>query len=142
MSEQLTIFTEARTEFIENYQKERMLNMNEQLLKQILEELQSLKTGQQSLNDKMASVESELQGTRSEMKSRFDTVDTKIAHMQNDITEIKESAHRLETDQPDDVIGLLKSMNEKLENRDNEMLAVNRRLYRVEGTLEGLVKQN
>ncbi|WNF37404.1 hypothetical protein RJD24_02775 [Bacillaceae bacterium IKA-2] len=104
--------------------------MSENILKQVLEEVKNLNNG-------LANIENQL----NQMDSRFDTLDTTNLSMQSDITDIKQGVQRIEESHPEDVIGMLKTINSKLDERDNEMLAINRRLYRVEGVVEGVSKQ-
>lgn len=100
------------------------------MLKQVLEEVKNSNNG-------MANIENQL----NQMDSRFDTLDTTNFSMQSDITDIKQGVQRIEESHPEDVMGMLKTINSKLDERDNEMLAINRRLYRVEGVVEGVSKQ-
>jgi hypothetical protein len=59
-------------------------------------------------------VENEVLTTRSQMNFRFDTVETRLSHVEKDTTEIKSALHRIESNEPDDVIGILRQINTKL----------------------------
>lgn len=76
--------------------------------------------------DKLDGLDSELRDSRAEMKSRFDTLETKISlvekdisNMKQDVSDIKSTVSLLAAEAPEDVIGLLKKVNAKLDtNRD------------------------
>lgn len=63
--------------------------MSDQLLREILEELESAKQVRQDL--------------KSQMNSRFDTLDTKVSTVEQDIKYIKASINRIEENEPQDM---------------------------------------
>ena len=66
------------------------------------------------LRGDLSKVENEVLTTRSQMNFRFDTVETRLSHVEKDTTEIKAALHRIESNEPDDVIGMLRQINTKL----------------------------
>lgn len=90
--------------------------MSEQLLQQILEELKNVKGEISGIKQEQASMNIELQNVKSQMNSRFDTLETKTSHIQDDVSDIKNSVHRLEMNEPQDVLAMLKQVNQKLDS--------------------------
>ena len=80
--------------------------MSHELLKQILDELKGL-------NQRVGGIESEIQDVKSQMNSRFDTIETKMSPMQGDVSSIKNSVDRMEQNEPADVLSMLKQINGK-----------------------------
>jgi hypothetical protein len=66
------------------------------------------------LRTDLARVENEVLTTRSQMNFRFDTVESRLSNVEKDTTEIKAALQRLESNEPEDVIGMLKQINTKL----------------------------
>jgi chaperonin cofactor prefoldin len=68
----------------------------------------------------------DLQDTRSEMKNRFDTLEAKMSLVEDDVSSVKQNVYDIKltvnllaTEAPEDVVGLLKQINTKLDaNRD------------------------
>lgn len=87
--------------------------MSDDLLKQILDRLDRMESN-------MAKNQ-ELQDTRAEMKSRFDTLETKLSHIEDDVATIKATVDRMAAETPEDVMGMLKQINAKLDT--NQELA-------------------
>ncbi|RXT03944.1 hypothetical protein [Ammoniphilus sp. CFH 90114] len=72
----------------------------------------------ESLETRMGSVETALHDTRAHMYFRFDTLDTKLSRVEGDVVDIKAILGRLEENEPQDIMGMLKQMNQKLEAHD------------------------
>ncbi|WP_216827471.1 hypothetical protein [Alkalihalobacterium elongatum] len=65
--------------------------------------------------------------TFEQVDKRFDRIDTTLA--------------RIEKDQTEDVVALLKQMNHKMDVRDSEIQALNKRVFKVESEIERLSQQ-
>jgi len=83
--------------------------MNDQLLREILEELKSAKQERLDL--------------KSQMNSRFDTLDTKVSTVEQDIKDIKASVNRIEENEPQDIVAMLNNINDKLELKTYDVTA-------------------
>lgn len=90
--------------------------MSDKILQQILEQ--------------MTAMQKEIKGVKEEMNLRFDRLDKSIdkAHMEN----ISSDEHILST---------LKEMNTKLDDRDHDVQALNKRVFKVESEIERLTRQ-
>jgi predicted nucleic acid-binding Zn-ribbon protein len=77
---------------------------------------------------------SEVKNTRSEMNLRFDEVNERLGRVEKKVDRIEENI-------PADILALLKNINDKLEDRDSEVQALNKRVFKTESTLERLTKQ-
>lgn len=95
--------------------------MSDELLKQILEEIKSMKTSLQDTRSQMNSMETSLQDTRAQMNSRFDTLEIKLSNVEVDTSSIKESMARIEENEPEDVIGTLRHLEKEL-NEQQDLL--------------------
>ena len=104
-----------------------MVVMSDDILKQILNEMNDMKVDMNDLKSDMHDMKSEMNNMKSDMNNRFTNVDRAL--------------ERIENQNQEDVMGMLKVINSKIETEDNEVLAINRRLHRVEGVVEGLTKQ-
>lgn len=109
--------------------------MSEELLKQILDRLNQMESNMATKQD--------LTDIRAQMNSRFDTLETKLSFVEKDVSvikqdvsDIKAAVGRIEENEPADVMGMLKQINAKLEEKDSDVQALNKRLFRVESTLE------
>jgi len=61
--------------------------------------------------------------------------------LQQTTTRIEQAVTRFEKNQPEDIIALLKTINRKLDERDYELQALNKRVFKVEGVIEKLTNQ-
>jgi conjugal transfer/entry exclusion protein len=89
------------------------------MLKTVIQEaLEPINKRLDQIESNMATKQ-ELQDTRSEMKSRFDTLETKLSHVEDHVGTIKVIVDRMAAETPEDVRGMLKQINAKLDiNRD------------------------
>lgn len=72
--------------------------------------------------DKLVGMDSELRDSRAETKNRFDTLEAKISLVEKDISnmkqavsDIKSTVTLLAAEAPEDVMGMLKKINAKLD---------------------------
>lgn len=61
--------------------------------------------------------------------------------MNKQLERIEESMNRIEHSQPSDILAMLKQINGKLDERDNEIQVLNKRLFKTESEIERLTKQ-
>lgn len=90
--------------------------MSEKILQQILEQ--------------MTAMQKEIKGVKEEMKSRFDRLEKSIdkAHMDNFASD-------------DLILQTLKETNAKLDDREHDIRALNKRVFKVESEIERLTRQ-
>jgi chromosome segregation ATPase len=76
--------------------------------------------------DKLDGMDSELRDSRAETKSRFDTLEAKmslikddVSSVKQDVSDIKSTVTLLAAEAPEDVIGLLKKINTKLDTNQD-----------------------
>lgn len=116
--------------------------MSEQLLHQILNELKTLNQRTENIEKRVENIE-----------KRVENIEHRVENLEKRVVNIEHRVENLETNLHEEIIGVLKTMDiklqdrnneilEKLQDRDNEMLALNRRLFWVEGKVEGLVNKN
>lgn len=73
--------------------------------------IDSLASGQKELNHQVGSIESEIQSVKSQMNNRFDGIETNMSHIQDDVSDIKDSVHRIEINESKDILAMLKQIN-------------------------------
>jgi len=69
-----------------------------------------------------------------DLEKRFDKVDQRLES-------IEASVQRIEMNEPADIMAMLKQINGKLDDRDNDMQALNKRVFKVESEIERLTRQ-
>jgi len=119
-------------------------------MKDVKSELQAeMKSFKSELQTEIKGVKSETKDNRSQMNFRFDTlemktshIETKLAYVEHDVAAIKATVDHMSGEVPQDVMGMLKQMNSKLDDKDSDVQALNKRLFRVESTLERVTTVN
>lgn len=96
--------------------------MSDQMLREILDEL---KTAQE-----------ERQDLKAQMNNRFDTLDAKVSTIEQDIKLIEASIKRIEENEPQDTIATLNNNSDNLVQKNYDVVALNKRLFNVESTIE------
>lgn len=81
---------------------------------------------------------SNLETNTSKNNAKISRIETKMSNMERDIKEIKSSVYRMEKNEPQDILAMLENINNKLEVKDSDIGALNKRLFKVESTLERL----
>jgi|SRR5690625_3128805 len=105
-------------------------------LENLREEQQLFKMSQDEMKDEQQSFKNSLEKIKDDIDHRFDTFETTVCHMQKDINEIKESVHRIEENEPRDILEMLDIIYNKIDEKDSDILVLNKRLFRVESVLE------
>jgi chromosome segregation ATPase len=125
----------------------------EELLKQILfkldhvdQKLERIEGRLDRLEQRMDSLEQRMDGLEQRMdglEHRMDGLEQRMAslemrqdRLESELQEVKEAVFRLEDSQPQDIYALLENMDKKLEERNFEMHALNKRVFKVEAELE------
>ncbi len=117
------------------------------ILKQILDEIQGMKTNMQNMNADISDMKTDMQnmnadisGMKTDMQNmnanistRFDNIETKFSILQTDVNEIKSIVKRIEENHPEDIHAMLKTINRKLDQRDIDIQVLNKRVFKVEG---------
>jgi len=67
------------------------------------------------IKEELDPIKEEMQTTRAQMNLRFDTIETKLSRVEDNLAAVKASVARLEANEPQDIVGLLKQINTKLD---------------------------
>jgi vacuolar-type H+-ATPase subunit D/Vma8 len=103
------------------------ITIMDELLKEIINKLNSIDSKIDNLDTKVDSLE-----------TKVDSLETKVVNLEHGQKEIKESVHRIELSQPQDIVALLERMNKNLENKTE---VLNKRVFNVETEIERLNRQ-
>lgn len=68
------------------------------------------------------------------MDKRFDTADAKLDR-------IEAAVNRIEHNEPENIVAILKQINDKLDNKEFELQALNKRVFKNETEIERLTRQ-
>jgi chromosome segregation ATPase len=101
----------------------------------------NLEQGQKELVGKVTTLEQgqkELVGKVTTMDKRLNRLELRNDEMQNDVTEIRKVVHRLEENQPKDIEAILERINNKV---DDKCDALNKRVFEIETEIERLSRQ-
>jgi predicted nucleic acid-binding Zn-ribbon protein len=93
---------------------------------------------------RLVALENEMKETNkriSHLEKEMRDVKTWLEQVENQLGEVKESVQRLEVQLADDVHALLQSIHRKIDEKGFEIYALNKRLLRVEATIEQLQSQ-
>lgn len=113
----------------------------DETLKLILEKLTGLEQGQAKLEQGQAKLEQgmvKLEQRQSNLEQSFAELEKGQNEIKEDVKEIKEAVHRIELDQPKDIVAMLDRMNK---NFDDKSEALNKRVFKVETEIERLKRQ-
>lgn len=81
----------------------------------------------------------------SEFRSDFDTFKNEnkeqFTEVREQLERIEKTTLRLEAEQPKDISAMLNQINKKLDQRDNELQVLNKRLFRAESEVEKMAQQ-
>jgi chromosome segregation ATPase len=106
----------------------------ENTLKQILDELKGLRSDVGELKDGQKGLRADVEELRDGQRGlRAD-----VEEVKNGQKEIKEAVIRLEETQPKDIIAILERIDKKLDTKDFELYALNKRVFKVETEIERL----
>lgn len=105
--------------------------MSEKILQQILAQMNAVQEEVKNMSQRMDIFESELKDVKKDMNNRFD-------HLDKEVHDIKESVHRIELNQPEDILSLMHQIQNKLEDKTE---VLNKRVYNVETEVQRLGRQ-
>lgn len=97
------------------------------------------------MNDEIKGMIEKLEKNINERLTKQDEMMQQLINMvgkNNDRLErIEESVNRIEQNEPADIMAVLKQMNGKLDERDYDLQALNKRLFKTESEIERLTRQ-
>ncbi|WEK53918.1 MAG: hypothetical protein P0Y55_15330 [Candidatus Cohnella colombiensis] len=117
----------------------------EQVLKQILTTLGSMQDDIKEIKTDVAELKAdvaELKADVAELKADVAKLKTDVSGLQMDMVSVKASLNRIETSQTEDVVAILKRIDQRTGERDYENLALNKRVFRLEGEVERLKERD
>lgn len=77
----------------------------------------------------------DIDGRFNQMNSRFDGMDQRLER-------IEEAMIRLEENEPSNIMSLLQQIDGKMDERDHEIQALNKRVFKTESEIERLTRQS
>lgn len=86
--------------------------------------------------DELKTAQEERQDLKAQMNNRFDTLDAKVSTIEQDIKLIEASIKRIEENEPQDTIATLNNNSDNLVQKNYDVVALNKRLFNVESTIE------
>ncbi|NBI30631.1 hypothetical protein [Chengkuizengella marina] len=107
--------------------------MSDKVLNLILNKLDSLESESKAIRNEMNEM-------RAEFRTETELIRNEMNEMRSDISEIKQSIHRLEESQPKDIFALLKNISIKVDYCDHQIGVLNKRLFKAESHIEELFK--
>lgn len=72
---------------------------------------------------------------------RLNNIDKRLDNIDGKLDRIEAAANRLEHNEPENIVAILKQINSKLDDRDYELQALNKRLFKNETEIERLTRQ-
>lgn len=93
------------------------------MLQSVLNEsLQPIQTELKLLNQRVRGIEDEVLNVKSQINNRFDSLETKVASVQVDVSDIKAGVERLEENEPKDILAMLSNLDKKLDVNHEELV--------------------
>ncbi|MFB5763663.1 hypothetical protein [Paenibacillus medicaginis] len=109
----------------------------EQMLNQILQELRSIKSDIQQLNQNQQLLDQNQKSLDQNQK----LLDQNQKQMTPQIDNILQSVIRIEDSQPKDISALLDRIHDNILDKDSEIAALNKRVFRLESDFEKFSRQ-
>lgn len=94
--------------------------------------------------NKLNSMENDMKTMKNEIETvtnHLKKLDTKTEHIQNDVTNIKDSIERIDHAVNEDVIAILKTIENKTNDNDADIVVLNNRLFKVESKIQKIIGQ-
>lgn len=146
----LTALTEFRNDFNE-YKKENKEQF-EEYKKENSVQFSELKVNFTDLSEQFAGFKGEFEDFQKENKEQFadlreqfnqHKLENKVQFDQfkAQLTRVEDTLVRLEENQSQDIVAVLKQIDKKLDDRDNELQVLNKRLFKTESDVERLTRQ-
>jgi|SRR5690606_6785650 len=104
--------------------------MSDAKLDLILNKLELMENEMKSMNNDIKTV-----------KNHLKKLDTKTDHIQIDVTNIKDSIERIDHAVNEDVLAILKTIENKTNDNDADIVVLNNRLFKVESKIQKIIGQ-
>lgn len=75
------------------------------------------------------------------MNSRIENLETKTDHIQSDVTGIKGNIERIDHAVNEDIVTILKTMGNKTNDNNADIVVLNNRLFKVESNIQQITGQ-
>ena len=101
----------------------------------IFQEIKGIRVDQVAMRGDIHGIKKDqdvMKGDIQELNSRFDTLESKVDHTQSDIKEMKQSITRIDQTINEDLIVILKSIDQETKERSAETAVLNDRIFRLE----------
>jgi DNA-binding transcriptional MocR family regulator len=97
------------------------------------------------LSDEIISIIKSLENTLNERLNKQDEMLSQLIKVVADnnarLERIENAVNRIENNEPDDVMSILVQLNKKLDERDYDLQALNKRVFKTESEIERLTQQ-
>lgn len=97
------------------------------------------------MSDQIVSMIRSLENTMNERLNKQDEMLGQLIKMMADnnarLERIENAVNRIEHNEPDDVMSILEQINKKLNERDYDLQALNKRVFKTESEIERLTQQ-
>lgn len=103
-------------------------------LKDLLKKMDERMERQESMMQQLINLVGQNNERFNDMDQRFDGVDQRLDR-------IEAAVNRIEQNEPADITAMLKQIDKKLDERDNEIQALNKRVFKTESEIERLTRQ-
>lgn len=113
----------------------------ETILKQILSEIQDMKTDIQGMKTEIQDMKTETQEMKTEtqeMKTEIISLKEGQIRLEQKVDGIYKSVVRIEEGQPKDIFAILENIDRKLDTKELEINVLNKRIFKVETEIERL----
>ncbi|MEI3612601.1 hypothetical protein [Pseudogracilibacillus sp. SO30301A] len=91
---------------------------------------------------KLESMENDMKSMKNEMETvtnHLKKLDTKTDYIQSDVTTIKDSIERIDHAVNEDVLAILKTIENKTNDNDADIVVLNNRLFKVESKIQKII---
>ncbi|MFV9510067.1 hypothetical protein [Tepidibacillus sp. LV47] len=104
------------------------------LLREVLkEELQPIHERINQLHEQNSQLQEQINQLKYETNQQFENIKTELK-------EIMATVQRIEQNQPEDIMAMLQTINNKLDQRDAELQVLNRRVFKLESDVERMAR--
>ena len=97
------------------------------------------------MSDEIISIIKSLENTLNERLNKQDEMLSQLIKVVADnnarLERIENAVNRIENNEPDDVMSILVQLNKKLDERDYDLQALNKRVFKTESEIERLTQQ-
>jgi predicted nucleic acid-binding Zn-ribbon protein len=130
-------------ELISNLLDQKLQPVNERLEKMdkgFNERLEKMDKKFQPVNERLEKMDKKFQPVNErleKMDKKFQPINDRLGNIESGITSLQHSVDRIERYQEDNIMGILRHVNKKIDEKENAITLLNSRLFKVEAkTLE------